>query len=129
MIASRLVPKTRLLLAVSKNPSLFRYVSEPVYNKQGYAARPFLADLSEYWMYAGGLSFAAFMYFVMSSPLSEITPVTYQKYHNQYSDKWYFLYPELENYVRKNFDKLKKEKVDPKLVMKEVYETTMSKNK
>src|SRR5438309_2338733 len=124
MIISRLVPKTRLL-TIARNPRLVRNVSEPTYDAKGYAPRPFLATLSEYWFYAGSAAFAAFMYFVMSSPLTDITPVGHQKYVNEYSDKWYFLYPELEKYVRRNYDKLKKEKVDPKIVIKEVLEASI----
>ena len=125
MIVSRLLPKSRLL-NVAKNPRSIRSVSEPVYDAKGYAQRPLLATLSEYWFYAAGASLAAFMYLVMSSPLSEITPSSHQKYHNAYSDKWNFLYPELENYVKNNYEKLKQEKVDVKIVITEVYNKTLN---
>lgn len=127
MIVSRLIPKSRLL-SVVRNPRSVRYVTEPVYDAKGYAPRPFLATISEYWLYAATASFAAFMYFVMSSPLSEITPAGHMKYTNQYTDKWYFLYPELEKYVRNNYEKLKKEKVDPKIVIRHVIDASL-KNK
>lgn len=112
---------------MNRNPRLVRNVSEPTYDANGYAPRHVLATLSEYWFYAGTAAFAAFMYFVMSSPLSEITPAFYNRHVNEFSDKWYFLYPELEKYVRANYDKLKKEKTDPKIVIRHVIDATLDK--
>ena len=125
MIISRLLPKSRLLAVARQNPKLVRNVSEPTYDANGYAPRPFLATLSDKWFYVGSASFALFMYFVMSSPLSDITPAGHQKYKTEYTDKWNFLYPELDKYVRKNYDRLKKEREDPKEVMKKVFDASM----
>lgn len=124
MVLSRLIPKTKLLTVASRNPRLVRNLTEPVYDASGYASRPFFATINEYWMYAGSACFAAFMYFVMSSPLSEITPAGHQIHTNEYSDKWNFVYPELEKYVRANYDKLKNEKAPPRAVLKELIEKT-----
>ena len=128
MFISRLLPKNRLLAVARQNPRLVRNVSEPTYDANGYGPRPYLANLSDNWFYVGSAAFAAFMYFVMSSPISDITPATHQKHQSEYLDKWYFLYDELDKYVRKNYEKLKKEREDPKEVMKKVFDATQ-KNK
>ena len=127
MIISRLLPKSQLLAVARQKPKLVRNLTEPTYDANGYAPRPYLATLSDNWFYVGAAAFAAFMYFVMSSPISEITPASHQKYHNEFSDKWYFLYDELDKYVRKNYDRLKKEREDPKEVMKKVFDATQKK--
>lgn len=127
MIISRLLPKGRLLAVARQNPKLVRHVSEPTYDANGYAPRPYLANLSDNWFYVGTAAFAAFMYFVMSSSISEITPASHPSYQNEFSDKWYFLYDELDKYVRKNYDKLKKDREDPKEVMKKVFDATQKK--
>lgn len=127
MIISRLLPKSRLLAVARQNPRLVRNVSEPTYDAKGYAPRPPLANLSDNWFYYGAAAFAAYMYFVMSTPISEITPASHPSYQNEFSDKWYFLYDELDKYVRKNYEKLKKEREDPKSVMKKVFDAQQQK--